>query len=60
MGKSPRCLFESSIDSFLGKEKESIFGILFENYHGDVQTTTMEAWSREIEILQEESAVWNR
>ena len=42
MVKSPRCLYESDIDSFLGKQKESIFGILCENYHGDAQTTTRE------------------
>ncbi len=58
MGKSPRCLFDSGMDSFLGKEKESIFGILCENYHGDAQTTTREAWAREIEILQETLLRW--
>ncbi|MCR4764181.1 MAG: DUF2075 domain-containing protein [Lachnospiraceae bacterium] len=58
MIKSPRCLYESDIDSFLGKQKESIFGILCENYHGDAQTTTREAWSKEIEILQESLLPW--
>lgn len=52
MGKSTRCLFESAIDTFLVKEKESIFGLLCERYHGDAITTTREAWTREIEILQ--------
>ncbi len=58
MGKSPRCLFDSDIDSFLVKEKESIFGILCERYHGDALTTTREAWTREIEILQEALIPW--
>ncbi len=58
MEKSPRCLFESDIDSFLVKEKELIFGILCENYHGDAQTTTREAWSKEIEILQKALLPW--
>ena len=52
MGKSPRCLFESDIDSFLKKEKEAVFGILCDRYHGDALTTTREAWTKEIEILQ--------
>ena len=52
MNNSPRCLFESDIDSFLQKEKESVFGTLCERYHGDALTTTREAWTREIEILQ--------
>ena len=30
MGNSSRCLFESDIDSFLEKEKESVFGALCE------------------------------
>ena len=58
MGKSPRCLYDSNIDNFLGKEKESIFGVLCENYHGDAQTTTREAWIREIEILQNALMPW--
>ena len=45
-------MFESAIDTFLVKEKESIFGLLCERYHGDAITTTREAWTREIEILQ--------
>ena len=53
MGKSLRCLFDSDFKTFLTKEKESIFGVLCDNYHGDALTTTREAWSKEIEILQE-------
>ncbi|MCR5802511.1 MAG: DUF2075 domain-containing protein [Lachnospiraceae bacterium] len=58
MGRSPRCLFESDIDSFLTKDKESIFGILCDRYHGDALTTTREAWSGEIEILQNALLTW--
>jgi len=32
---SPRCLYHSDIRSFLNREKESIFGILCDKYHGD-------------------------
>ncbi len=58
MGKSPRCLFESDIHSFLTKDKEYIFGLMCEQYHGDALTTTREAWTREIEILQETLIPW--
>ncbi len=52
MNKTPRCLYNSEIGAFLKKDKETIFGLLCENYHGDALTTTREAWMKEIEILQ--------
>ena len=52
MRKTPRCLYESDIASFLGKDEDSIFGAIDKNYHGDALTTTREAWIGEIEILQ--------
>ncbi len=58
MGKNPRCLFESDIDSFLDEDLKTIFGILCEGYHGDALTTTREAWIREIEILQSVLPTW--
>ena len=58
MGKNPRCLFEDRIESFFSKDKEKIFGILCEGYHGDALTTTREAWLKEIEILKRELTLW--
>lgn len=58
MKKSPRCLFDSDLKKFLGKEKEAIFGELCDKYHGDALTTTREAWLKEIEILQEVLLPW--
>ena len=58
MSKSPRCLYDSYIESFIEKEKESIFGTLCDKYHGDALTTTREAWMGEIEILQKELYPW--
>lgn len=58
MSKSPRCLYDSRIDAFIEKEKESIFGALCDKYHGDALTTTREAWMGEIEILQRELCSW--
>lgn len=54
MLKNPRCLYESSIDTFIGIERDTIFGKLCEDYHGDTLTTTREAWLEEIDILQKE------
>jgi hypothetical protein len=34
------------------KEKEAIFGVLCDKYHGDALTTTRETWLGEIDILQ--------
>lgn len=53
-----RCLYDSDINSFLNKDKESIFGILCENFHGVALTTTREAWLSEIEILQNTLEPW--
>lgn len=59
MGNNPRCLYESDIKGFLNREKESVFGELCENYHGDALTTTREAWIKEIEILQNALISWS-
>lgn len=59
MAKSTRCLYDSSINDFLGREKESMLGILCDNYHGDALTTTREAWKKEIEVLQRDLVPWN-
>ena len=44
MTRNPRCMYDAEIDTFLSREKESIFGILCDNYHDDALTTTREAW----------------
>ncbi len=58
MGNNPRCLFDSDINYFLQKEKEAIFGVLCDNYHGDALTTSREAWLSEIQILQKVLISW--
>ena len=58
MIKSPRCLYESPIDLFLEKEDKSVLGELCDNYHGVALTTTIEAWSGEIQILKNSLAPW--
>lgn len=52
MEKSPRCLYENDICSFIGEDNDAIFGMLCKSYHGDAPTTTRDAWEKEIEILK--------
>lgn len=58
MAKSPRCLYDSEIASFLDRERDAVFGMLCDRYHGDALTTTREAWAKEIEILQSALTPW--
>ena len=58
MRKSPRCLYESNIRTFIEKDKEAIFGSLCEAYHGETLTTSRDAWIGEIEILQSVLDPW--
>ncbi len=58
MGNSPRCLYQSEIAAFLDGDREAIFGTLCDSYHGDMLTTSREAWMGEIDILQEVLAPW--
>ena len=58
MNKSTRCLYDSDLDSFLYKDKELVFGVLCDRYHGDALTSSREAWMGEIEILQRELLPW--
>lgn len=58
MGRSTRCLYDSDIKSFLEKDKDAVFGVLCDNYHGDAITTQREAWKSEINILQNVLIPW--
>ena len=53
MRTSPRCLFNSSFETFLGLDTNAILGTLCDNYHGTALTTTIEAWKSEIVILKD-------
>lgn len=53
MRSNPRCLYESTFESFISESDLSILGTLCDNYHGDARTTTREAWKAEITIMQE-------
>ena len=57
MRSNPRCLYESTFESFSRESDLSILGNLCDNYHGDARTTTRDAWKAEITIMQE-TLVW--
>lgn len=58
MGKSPRCMYENSIGSFVEADPNAVFGIICDNHHGDESTLTRDAWKREIDILQNALQPW--
>ena len=53
-----RCLYSASFREFLRQERLSILGSLHNNYHGEVLTTTDEAWIGEIDVLQQVLKPW--
>ncbi len=53
MSDNPRCLYENSFSAFLKDKDRLILGTLSDNYHGDMRTTTREAWKTEISIMQD-------
>ena len=54
----PRCLYNNTISTFLASEPKSLLGSFGINYHGDILTTTNDAWIGEIEIMQEVLQSW--
>ena len=58
MNKNPRCLYQNDINFFVNSDKEAVFGMLCEGYHGDALTTTRDAWIKEVEILQMTLLPW--
>ncbi len=53
-----RCLYISTFKEFLESDKLAILGALHNNYHGDISTSSDEAWMGEIEILQRVLLPW--
>lgn len=53
MNNNPRCLYNSDISVFISDPVISIFGTLCDNYHGDPNTNTREAWKAEISLMQD-------
>ena len=52
MGTNNRCLYCDTFKSFCDKDDDFVFGKLCDQYHGDVYTTSREAWKYEISIMK--------
>ncbi len=48
-----RCLYHSNFERFNHADKDSILGVLCDNYHGAALTTTIEAWKEELSIMKD-------
>lgn len=48
-----RCLYTGSFEEFVNADSNSLLGLLCEGYHGEVRTTSIEAWSAEISIMKD-------
>lgn len=53
-----RCLYHATIHEFLQLSPEALLGTFVNNYHGVAMTTTNEAWTDEIHIMQEVLLPW--
>lgn len=53
-----RCLFKATFKEFLSNDIDSIMGHLIRAFNGVEQTTTIEAWEGEIEIMQRVISPW--
>lgn len=56
--RANRCLYNSDFKSFIEKDQYHILGCLVNAYHGNIQTQSEEAWTREINILQKVLLPW--
>ena len=54
----PRCLYNSSISAFIISDAKFLLGSFGISYHGDILTTTNEAWAEEIDIMQDVLQPW--
>ena len=48
-----RCLYHAAFKEFLSSGTLEVLGTLHDHFHGEAQTTTGEAWKREIQLLQQ-------
>ena len=50
MRQSPRCLYSNTFTGFINDTDMSVFGVLSDSYHGDVNTNQRDAWRGEIAL----------
>lgn len=53
-----RCLYINSFQAFIEENRMSILGTLHDNYHGEALTTSNDAWTEEIVLLQKVLLPW--
>ena len=53
-----RCLYSATFKEFLQQDCLAVLGSLHNNYHGETLTTTNDAWTGEIELLQNVLFPW--
>ena len=58
MNGSAHCYYSNSIDLFLSEDNDSISGKLCNSYHGNLMSTQIEAWEKEIPILKDVLEPW--
>lgn len=58
MSKGPHDLYNASFQEFLNADPESVFGALCAAYHGEMPTTSREAWQAEIVIMRQVLRPW--
>jgi DUF2075 family protein len=54
-----RYLYSDVFCNFLRTDSETIFGKLVDNYHGEIISTTKEAWKEEIALLKKVLTPWS-
>ena len=52
MSTNNRCLYSDTFKSFCDKDDDFVFGKLCDRYHGDVYTSSRDAWKYEISIMK--------
>ena len=53
MINSSRCLYRNTFSGFINESDNLVLGTLSDNYHGDIRTTSREAWKDEIVIMRD-------
>ena len=56
--KANRCLYKADFKSFIETDPLHVLGCIVDAYHGNLQTTSEEAWIGEINLLQDVLMPW--
>ena len=56
--KANRCLYKADFKSFIKTDPLHVLGCIVDAYHGNLQTTSEEAWIGEINLLQDVLMPW--